>query len=93
MDALQAIGLLLISLLFMYAVAGMQLFGRVKRQNYLNEHFNFESFGRSMSTLFRMATGEDWNGIMHDCQVLPPYCTLVSFYFLHLSNNICLARH
>lgn len=25
--------------------------------------------------LFRIVTGEDWNKIMHDCMVQPPYCT------------------
>jgi len=27
-----------------------------------------------MLTLFRIATGESYNGIMHDCMVQPPYC-------------------
>jgi hypothetical protein len=25
--------------------------------------------------LFRIVTGEDWYKIMHDCMVLPPFCT------------------
>jgi len=27
-----------------------------------------------MLTLFRMTTGESWNGIMHDCMIQPPLC-------------------
>lgn len=32
---------------------------------------NFCSFGRAMLTMFRCATGEDWNAIMHDAAVTP----------------------
>jgi len=31
--------------------------------------------------LFRIVTGEDWNKIMHDCMVQPPYCTLGNNYW------------
>ena len=30
----------------------------------LNEHANFESFGRAMLTLFRVATNDEWVGVM-----------------------------
>jgi len=35
-----------------------------------NRHANFKSFFTSCITLFRMATGESWNGIMHDVMAL-----------------------
>lgn len=28
-----------------------------------------------ITLLFRIVTGEDWNKIMHDCMVAPPFCT------------------
>ena len=32
----------------------------------VNEHANFATFGTAMQTLVRVATGEFWNGLMHD---------------------------
>ena len=32
--------------------------------------------------LFRIVTGEDWYKIMHDCMVLPPFCTPGANYSL-----------
>ena len=42
----------------------MNLFGQVKYGYYMNEHGNFTTFTSAMVTLFRMVTGESWNGIM-----------------------------
>ena len=70
------VGSVLFLAYFIFAVLGMHLFGTVKRGEFLNEHANFETFARSLLTTFRMSTGESWNGIMHDCQVAPPHCTL-----------------
>eukprot|EP00899_Mesostigma_viride_P006469 jgi/Mesvir1/15823/Mv03377-RA.1 len=65
---------LLAVLFFVFAVLGMQLFGRVKPGETLDEHSNFKNFGYSILTLLRMVTGENWNGIMYDCMVQPPDC-------------------
>ena len=35
---------------------------------FLNDLAEFRSFDRSMLLLVRMATGENWNGVMHDCK-------------------------
>ena len=56
---------------FMYAVLGMQLFGNVVWGDYLNADANFCSFGVAFLTMFRCATGESWNGIMHDAMIQP----------------------
>ena len=58
-------------LMFVYAVLGMELFSGVMWGEYLNAEANFCSFGVAMLTMFRCATGEDWNGIMHDAMVTP----------------------
>ena len=47
----------------------MNLFGSVKLQDGLTRHANFRDFPSSISVLFRAATGETWNGIMHDCMI------------------------
>jgi len=42
---------------------------------------NFESPVTGVAMLFRIVTGEDWNKIMHDCMVQPPYCTPANNYW------------
>ena len=47
----------------------MNLFGAIKYGAYLDRHANFSNVGIGLLTLFRMITGESWNGIMQDCMV------------------------
>lgn len=71
------VGGLLFLIFFIYAVLGMHLMGKIQPAEdaeFLGDHANFASFGTSLLTVFRMATGESWNGIMHDCMVQPPDC-------------------
>jgi len=69
------VGAILILLMLIFAIMGMNLFANIKHGELLNENANFETFWGSMNTLFRMATGESFNGIMHDCMIQPPYCS------------------
>ena len=39
------------------------------RGQYLNNKANFGDFYTAMVTLYRMCTGESWNGIYHDCSI------------------------
>lgn len=66
--ALLNVGALLCLLFFVYAVAGMALFGEMDTNGngFLDDNANFTTIGYSLFCLFRMATGESWNGIMHD---------------------------
>ena len=59
--------ILLLLLLFTFAVAGMSLFGEVPEGEFINEHANFKTFYNAIITLWRACTGESWNGIMHEC--------------------------
>ena len=52
---------------FIYAVMGINLFGFVRDGEVLGRHAHFKNFPDAMAALFRSATGERWNGIMHDC--------------------------
>ena len=63
------IGALLFLLCFVYAVLGMNLFGKVKFGENLNKDANFTNFGNSLLVLLRMVTGEAWNAIMYDCMI------------------------
>ena len=59
-------------ILFVYAVLGMQLFGRVAPGEVLGaDDASFCDFGAALLTMFRCATGEDWNLLMHDAAVRP----------------------
>ena len=69
------VGTVLFLVYFIYAILAMNLFGTVKRAEFLSDRANFETFGVSLLTIFRMSTGESWNGIMMDCSVEPPDCT------------------
>ena len=75
LPALSDIGLLLLLLLFIYACVGMELFGSVRLGTSLTEFSNFRNFLKALLTLYQLGTGDDWNGVMHDCSVQPPMCT------------------
>ncbi|XP_063242181.1 sodium leak channel NALCN isoform X2 [Bacillus rossius redtenbacheri] len=68
-------------LVFFYALAGTILFGTVKYGEGIGRRANFESPVTGVAMLFRIVTGEDWNKIMHDCMVQPPYCTPADNYW------------
>eukprot|EP00966_Prymnesium_polylepis_P236444 5467891-Prymnesium_polylepis.2 len=53
----------------MFAVLGVQLFYNVRRGEFLTGDANFETLGAALLMLFRCATGESWNGIMHDLTI------------------------
>mmetsp|Transcript_11321 Transcript_11321/g.26831 ORF Transcript_11321/g.26831 Transcript_11321/m.26831 type:complete len:1216 (+) Transcript_11321:1-3648(+) len=69
LPALINVGSVLLLFFFIFSVMGMNLFGGVREGEFINRHANFDTFPRSMLTLMRMATGESWNGIMHDVTV------------------------
>lgn len=55
----------------MFALLAMQIFGSVAFGESLNDDANFCTFSTSVLTLFRCATGEAWNSLMHDVMVTP----------------------
>lgn len=67
LSALANVGGVLFLFFFIFAIMGMTLFGTIRHGEFLNRHANFETFPQALLLLFRMATGEAWNGIMHDC--------------------------
>ncbi|XP_068915162.1 voltage-dependent T-type calcium channel subunit alpha-1G-like [Tenebrio molitor] len=64
------LGLLFFLLFFIFAALGVELFGRLDCKinpcQGLGEHAHFKNFGMAFLTLFRVATGDNWNGIMKD---------------------------
>lgn len=67
---------------FIFAIVGMQIFSGVRygdwaqfayregqSRPWLNADANFDSFPIAFMTVFRISTGDDFNGIMHDLMV------------------------
>lgn len=67
MSNIANVGMLLFLIFFTFTVAGMDLFGDVENANFISDDANFRSFYKALMLLFRAATGENWNGLMHDC--------------------------
>lgn len=66
------LGLLFFLLFFIFAALGVELFGRLECNDeypcsgLMDQHAHFQNFGLAFLTLFRVATGDNWNGIMKD---------------------------
>uniref|UniRef100_A0A8D2LVQ8 Calcium voltage-gated channel subunit alpha1 H n=1 Tax=Varanus komodoensis TaxID=61221 RepID=A0A8D2LVQ8_VARKO len=64
------LGLLFMLLFFIYAALGVELFGKLGDEDNpcegLSRHATFSNFGMAFLTLFRVSTGDNWNGIMKD---------------------------
>eukprot|EP00659_Diplonema_papillatum_P022930 gene22930-35140_t len=73
------IGAFLGLLFFIYAILGVNLFALVRHGEYVSEHANFENFPSAILLLFRIVTGENWNGLMHDTMVKEPDCGRVNY--------------
>ncbi|XP_061530349.1 voltage-dependent L-type calcium channel subunit alpha-1D isoform X1 [Phycodurus eques] len=66
LQALPYVGLLIAMIFFIYAVIGMQMFGKVAIDDntHINRNCNFQTFFMAVLVLFRCATGEQWQEIM-----------------------------
>uniref|UniRef100_A0A3P8WTG2 Voltage-dependent L-type calcium channel subunit alpha n=1 Tax=Cynoglossus semilaevis TaxID=244447 RepID=A0A3P8WTG2_CYNSE len=66
LQALPYVALLIAMIFFIYAVIGMQTFGKIAMQSYtqINRNNNFQTFPQAVLLLFRCATGEAWQEIM-----------------------------
>ncbi|KAK9529793.1 hypothetical protein VZT92_013865 [Zoarces viviparus] len=69
LQALPYVGLLILMLFFIYAVVGMQIFGKIALVDgtYINRNNNFQTFPQAVLLLFRCATGEAWHEVMLAC--------------------------
>jgi len=80
--ALLNVFLLLLLILFMFAVLGVFFFSELtenpENESKLNvidkDYKNFINFGQSYLLLFAISTGEDWNVLMYDCVDTAPDC-------------------
>lgn len=61
------IGSLLLLIMYMYAIAGVILFGQVMRNDPLDESLNFETFSSAALALFIVTTTDGWTEIAKAC--------------------------
>ncbi|XP_077956412.1 voltage-dependent L-type calcium channel subunit alpha-1C isoform X15 [Gasterosteus aculeatus] len=73
-QALPYVALLIVMLFFIYAVIGMQMFGKIALRDHtqINRNNNFQTFPQAVLLLFRCATGEAWQEIMLACSLDRP---------------------
>ncbi|EDO36844.1 predicted protein [Nematostella vectensis] len=73
------LGMLFLLMFFIFSALGIELFGKIDCEKPgitcqgMDEHANFRSFGIAMLTLFRISTGDNWNGILKDT-ISPDVC-------------------
>lgn len=80
--ALLNVFMLLLLILFMFAVLGVFFFSELtenpsgeEKLNVIDKTYkNFINFGSSYLLLFAISTGEDWNVLMYDCVDTSPDC-------------------
>ncbi|CAM1306331.1 Uncharacterised protein r2_g1613 [Pycnogonum litorale] len=68
-QALPYVALLIVMLFFIYAVIGMQVFGKIATDtgSSIHRNNNFMTFPQAVLVLFRSATGEAWQDVMLSC--------------------------
>ncbi|XP_065581494.1 muscle calcium channel subunit alpha-1-like isoform X3 [Artemia franciscana] len=71
-QALPYVALLIVMLFFIYAVIGMQVFGKIAldEDTAIHRNNNFQTFPQATLVLFRSATGEAWQEIMLACSTM-----------------------
>ena len=96
LPALFNIGMLLMLIIFIYAIFGMTSFGNVKTNDngVLDDVVNFQTFGNSMLLLFRLTTAAGWNDILEPLMVGGDYCnsthmTMPDGRFKEVTNGDC----
>lgn len=69
--ALPYVTFMLLLLFYIYAIIGMQMFGKIKlgelNSSEIHEYNNFRGLIQAVQVLFRSSTGEGWNNLMYEC--------------------------
>ncbi len=74
--------LLLGTVIFIFAIVGMNILGELPFGVYINSHRNFASFGHSLLTVFVMGTGDGWADVMSEAMQTSPWYAI---YFVSLT--------
>ena len=77
------IGSLLFVLFFIFAVLGTAFFGSEPfTDDGFSAHANFRNFANSMLTLWRLATGDSWQVVMHASMRVSTFAALYYLFFM-----------
>jgi len=90
-QALPYVALLILMLFFIYAVIGMQVFGKIAldENTEIHRNNNFQTFPQAILVLFRSATGEAWQLVMLACMNSPDAkCDSRSFEETRTKENV-----
>lgn len=69
-------------LFLVFAIALNQIFGLTKFGSLGSANLNFRSIPKALVLLFRMSVGGEWNQLMHNFTISPPYCTQTRDFFM-----------
>jgi hypothetical protein len=58
-----------------FSVIGVAFFGTVKFGIRLGPQANFQTFTAALMTCFQILFGDEWQDLVEDTAILPPYCT------------------
>ncbi|XP_057290676.1 voltage-dependent calcium channel type A subunit alpha-1-like isoform X2 [Hydractinia symbiolongicarpus] len=67
--ALPYVTALIMLLFYIYAIVGMQTFGKIKLDNdtHIHKYNNFQGIIQALQVLLRCSTGESWSSLMSSC--------------------------
>ena len=72
--ALKNVAIIMTLFMFIFSCFAMNTFGNIKPGELLTTDANFGTFFLSFNTMWRLSSGESYNGLMHDLNIHPPYC-------------------
>eukprot|EP01062_Namystynia_karyoxenos_P000906 TRINITY_DN10322_c0_g1_i1.p1 TRINITY_DN10322_c0_g1~~TRINITY_DN10322_c0_g1_i1.p1 ORF type:complete len:2489 (+),score=759.50 TRINITY_DN10322_c0_g1_i1:117-7469(+) len=75
LEQLFNVAVLLVVVIFMFAVFGVQLCGSVRHTDKMNDYSNFDDVGQAILTLYTIATTEGWLDVMDGCKLKEPDCS------------------
>ena len=94
LPALFNIALLLVLVMFIYAIMGMNFFMNAPQQFGLDDAFNFDTFLSSFILLFQMCTSAGWSDVMNGLIAECPHqgsCTFYTMATIYLSTYLIIS--
>ena len=73
---LQSLALFVIALVI-FSLVGFSMFAHVRPGVRLGRTANFDTFSMSVVTLVQVVLGDEWQQLMIDCSVQPPFCNAI----------------
>jgi hypothetical protein len=61
--------------MFTSASLGVALYSETKFQAKLGPAANFRTFPEALKVIYQIFTGEEWQALMAECSIQPPFCT------------------